>query len=704
MTFERWKDVLRGSKSDDFDNPTVISSVREVKELVLENIRLPILSAIGGFWGMNSNGEFSELYYLRHNNGIPKNRNGMLGSQNGRLGMDLSSDMLSGLKNLSCIDMFQEFFVQICIYTGLLGKYLSPTIERTSSFVESIERQSAVIITINTAKESGDIIGELGWKCVWGIIFELRDMKLLCGAHKLRKSLFNESDSDLLRPESREDWSKQLLKESSKALGGTGVSGTPKSGLFGAMGRLFGSEENFDHSREDDQPQHAISLVDRTVNGKEELVLWDDYAPSDDEDERTSSDNVDGIFEVALREISENGVIAKTVGNLFEQQLIEEDQNDDQSGPPITGLEIYNQVSPRARVRSRLAIACDFTGLISESRFLGIQGIGDLLGALIDVANLSKIRGTDDDTPCEKEFNLDDSVDKSDVTERFPIALVISPASEALAEVLICEIALKNRDRIASLWTTLLKKHYYNKLNSLKRSEKSSPLMLYPGIEKCTTGLLRICYHTIHRDDIADDVLSALKCLYHSEATSHRMSKRLQLDKHYGEGIWRICRDVDGLCRVGVEGWKGLLELIHWCATRGNADGHQQGENPTTLSEDDPSLQAFRCMSLMLNSTELVDIVPFTIAGCIRALIMEGERLRCPKLSIAGLDLLLLLYTRVQSLISQSLLENRNDMDRDKCVSIKDGSFWVTCWLPVLEGMAEASDCRYSVSHVFRNI
>ena len=147
-----------------------------MKELVLENIRLPILSAIGGFWGMNSNGEFSELYYLRHNNGIPHNINGMLGSQNGRLGMDLSSDMLSGLKNLSCIDMFQEFFVQICIYTGLLGKYLSPTIERTSSFVESIERQSAVIITINTAKESGDIIGELGWKCVWGIIFELRDM------------------------------------------------------------------------------------------------------------------------------------------------------------------------------------------------------------------------------------------------------------------------------------------------------------------------------------------------------------------------------------------------------------------------------------------------------------------------------------------------------------------------------------------------
>jgi len=39
-------------------------------------------------------------------------------------------------------------------------------------------------------------------------------------------------------------------------------------------------------------------------------------------------------------------------------------------------------------------------------------------------------------------------------------------------------------------------------------------------------------------------------------------------------------------------------------------------------------------------STELDDIIPFTITGCIKTLIMEGEILYCPKVSQLSTDLL----------------------------------------------------------------
>ena len=69
----------------------------------------------------------------------------------------------------------------------------------------------------------------------------------------------------------------------------------------------------------------------------------------------------------------------------------------------------------------------------------------------------------------------------------------------------------------------------------------------------------------------------------------------------------------------------------------------------------------------MLNTIKLVNIAPFIIIVRIRVFIIEEERL--PKLSIVELDLLFLLYTRVLFFISQSLLENRNDMDRCQCVT-----------------------------------
>jgi len=269
------------------------------------------------------------------------------------------------------------------------------------------------------------------------------------------------------------------------------------------------------------------------------------------------------------------------------------------------------------------------------------------------------------------------------------ISLSISPGSEALAEVMITEITLKNRDRISSLWSSSLKTHYERRLGVKEgddiSKQVSDSVKKIPGMEKCLTGLLRICYHTVHRDGVNNEVLQTLKllCPYCRPLSSPLSS--LNFSKHIAEGLWRICRDVDGLRLVGTEGWKAILEVAKHCAGSGVALIIREDAKANNLSDDDPALQAFRCMHLVLHSTELRDVIPFHVVHCVRSLIRGGERQNCPKLCLAGLDLLLLLLTRLHLMvnISTNLTEGQN--------------IWNTYWIPLIEGMAEASDSKFSI-------
>jgi len=611
--------------------------------------------------------------------------------------MDLSVAMLTGLRNLSCTDTFQNFFHQICMYTGLLREYKSDGVERTASFINSVERQSAVIIILNTAVEHGGLIGSNGWKMVWGVIFELRDLKLLGGGTNCKhRSLIMESDLDLLCAESRRDWSMLLVKD---CLGACGKGEQhnlqherQKSGIFGAVGRaIFGTENESDAplltSQDSDEQSSASSKMKfPSSHGKEELILWDDLASSDIEDELELEPNHNG-----------NGMVntsTGTVGNTFENHLIQEDNNTLEPGPPITGLETYEdtriyQISPRARVRKRLSRICNFSALISETRFLDIESVQSLIAALacvIQDSNLSKSYEN-----MEPSENIEDCHDSNVAISK----LIISPASEALAEVLLCEIALKNRDRIGTLWATVLKDHYFGRLgkSTALRTEVVLPevaQLTEPGIEKCLTGLLRICYHTVHRDDVNEEVLRSLKVLYPPEGRLSSNPKRYNYDRQLAEGAWRICCDgVDGLRSVSTNGWQGILGLIKYCATRGEPLVVRDGSRSRSLTDDDPAFKSFRCLHLILNSEDLSNIVPFEIVYCIQALVAAGERQNCPKLSIAGLDLLLLLHSRLQPPVSESCPESEQKQnDNDKFLSLH--------WYPVVEGLALASASRYA--------
>jgi hypothetical protein len=687
MTVERWKDVLRGSTLESVTplmaEPNT-ADVDDLKELIVQNMWKPIMSAIGAFWGVV---RADDVHYAGSLQGAENVPNGMLGAQGARLGMDLALELLSGVRSLGRVDIFREIFSFVCGYTGLLGNYSSDAVDRTSSFVGSVEAQSATIIVIQTARDAGDEIGVEGWKSVWRIIFELRDLKMIGGgkANK-RRSILMESDDDLLSEEERREWIMCLMKGDED-----GQMVINPSQSTGFLGFLFGSPENTESSqrrRRADKGRVASKRAAPTVHGKEGLLLWDDLAPSDDEDDGVGEDDEEDDamigFDSSVKERSMMTRFASAGAN-FESQLIHEDiLIHHQTEAPVTGLERVEdtrpyQLSPRARVRKRLARSCDFVGLVSESRFMDYLGINNLLTGLAEViahAVHSKIHVSEVSTeePKQKE----------------KVKSPLSPASEAMAEVLICEIAIKNKDRLGSLWDATLKDHYMNRLTSLTSEEgtiSDGKLQTPPGIEKCVTGLLRISACGMARESVANELLGSLTLLYPSIANKHTLFPQFEgLDKHLGEGLWRICRNTESLSQLKADGWGGLLGLAEWCATRGGKAVASKGTDVTPgLSDDDPALQAYRSIHLMLHAQELQRSVPFTVTQSINALIVSGEKGGCPKLCMAALDLLHVLHNRLEVLILKADSEKSTDT-----LSGGDGDLWVDCWVPVLEGIADA--------------
>jgi hypothetical protein len=349
------------------------------------------------------------------------------------------------------------------------------------------------------------------------------------------------------------------------------------------------------------------------------------------------------------------------------------------------------QISPRARVRKRLLRACDFAGLVSESRFMDLKGVQDMLSALVDIVDKAEKSDTPASpaTSTEEDGNvegvlIDGALSTSDGFD-------VSPASEAFAEVLICEISLKNRDRLGVIWQSVLKGHYQRRLGQSNLSSLSSSESVItsihrlpsPGIEKCVTGLLRICICAVMRENVGNDVLGSLTllCVPPTIVDEH-------LGKHSAEGLWRICRNVDCLSQLNNKGWEALLVLTEWCAAIGGLAGPRavdSGRSHNGLAQDDPALQSYRSLHVLLHAPELSTVVPFTAVRSIRAVVIAGERLRFPKLSIAGLDLLLVLHTQVQSRTQPSA----QGSDIKTSPATKD-DVWGTCWITVLDTIAEA--------------
>ncbi len=637
MTVERWKDVMKNTSSFQTRH---LQDTKDVKELLIESAWQPVLSAMSGLWGMIPTGVDNGDFDIQDQNGT---------LQGARFGIDLANEILSGASGLGRHDIFQDLFINVCYMSGLLGNYNMSTEERAFCFVDSLERQGALIVAINTAVENGDIIGLDGWKYIWGMIFELRDLQLLSGKN------LKESDPDLLTAEFRIEFSRRLMQLDEPDV----IKDTPRKGL---MSLVFGTG-----SSENLSSQSTRRGSQQSLHGKEELLLWDDLASSDDEDEPHLNHDEYASLPYYQRSPSRK---FSSVGTAFENQLFNEMAygNEDM---PVTGLERIDSrqaelLSPRGRVRNRLANLVDFNGLISETRYFCDDGLSDTLNALIEI-----IRDSSKNVKANAEAAIS--------------GLPLSPASEAFAEILLCEIVRKNRDRFAFIWENILSAHYNSRLTYRPEGSAAAPeesMNLTPGIEKCVSGILKICIWASSRNVFANEVLPTLEILHPPLGACVWSPLELNLDKHLSEGLWRICRNVDGLSQIDDKAWEGILGLLDWCASRG---GIPSRDNLGSLAEDDPSLQAFRSLHLMLHAEELKDVVPYGVVKSIRSLVEAGERGHCPKLSIAGLDLLQLIHTRMESLVLQ-----------------KESERLLHCWNPTIDAVAEpAEKSRNGVSTYF---
>jgi hypothetical protein len=291
-----------------------------------------------------------------------------------------------------------------------------------------------------------------------------------------------------------------------------------------------------------------------------------------------------------------------------------------------------------------------------------------------------------------------DRVDSSDVSVATPVFITksfnvpVSPASEAFAEVLICEIALRNRSRLKFLWDGVLQEHYLSRLTRMLVTPPPPPsengrqkIPPDPGLEKRVTGLLRLSQCALQRGDIVNEVVSSWKYLLPMTDDQHASSPLRVMYRHIGTGLWKMASNVDDLLNLDESGWEGLLSLLSWCSKRGctlplilpQAKG---------LPEDDPSLQAYKSLHLLLNTSDLDAKTPVGVLESLRLLIATGDLRSYPQLCIATLDLIHLLNEKK----TESMKSDTNELT---------GKMWHASWRRIVEAIAEAAERpRYSVS------
>lgn len=644
MTFDRWKDVLKAGAVVS-DSSIVADST--IKVLILEQIWLPVLSSIRGFWNLGSEHGFNQT----------QNKSEIIASQGSRLGIDVAIPLLKALRSLSMYDIFEDLLVRLCFCTGLIGEYRLNPIERSTIFLDSIERQSAATVVLHTAVNFGDTLRKKGWTCVWLMLLELRDLKLISEkTSQKNRSLVLESDTDFLTDVARKNWNTTISKAFLEATGEDKHNKeklrSRKGGFLGSL--IFGSPSSNSLNNKSTPDENRETILAVSNHEKEKLGIWNEDVSSDIEDE--------------LEDFEDENTFS-SLGNAFETLIMKESEVLIQSDPMpgVTGLETYDDykecLSPRAVVRRRIVQLCDLRAIITETRFFELEAVENILNALVDIiSGRPLVLGT---SVCDVK---------------------VSPASEALAEIWLCEIALKNRDRTSKLWESVLKKHYNRRLCSDSISDESMVISRIPGMEKCCTSIMRLAIHNLHRRDVSSSLLKTVECMCKANSSlQHATMKNLNFNKHISEGMWRICRDVDGLRTLDNEGWDGLLKLIDYCASKRESISSSNGLQSISLYDDDPSLQTFRSIHLILRTNELRDSIPFSIVWCIRTLISTSSKNNCPKLGIASLDLLSLLHAR----LDQILPSNGENQEQDI-------RFWTKCWVSIVEGMSEGSNSRFA--------
>lgn len=250
-----------------------------------------------------------------------------------------------------------------------------------------------------------------------------------------------------------------------------------------------------------------------------------------------------------------------------------------------------------------LVSACGITSLVSGTKFLSEQTLRMLVDALINLAEAeetskqaanipaspvaNRSRGASQDTRERARTSSGIARDNCDSSEpldqlRSVTAIITnvcndlplpSQATKAWLEMILVDIALRNRDRFTALWPSL-DTHY-------RRSLSGADQLSYVA-ERRVVGIFKMAERMIARDALAAPMLSLLghvcispeHAVFKTTQSSSTKPLGLRLQKEVSgqiaAGMWRLLTmNVASLPLLGLEQWQILFDIISTGAAAG---------------------------------------------------------------------------------------------------------------------------------------
>jgi hypothetical protein len=333
--------------------------------------------------------------------------------------------------------------------------------------------------------------------------------------------------------------------------------------------------------------------------------------------------------------------------------------------PP--GDEMSGESTKSALAHLREVIGrCGVDEIVRNSKFLDDSSLTIYIQALI--ANIEGLGVEGEKVPTQpseisKKVELTIESALNLCTSRLPPQ---SASSIAWLEMILADIALRNRDRFHLIWPAL-SKHYFDSLNSVSQVDYC--------VERKVVGLFKIAEKVVSRPTYSVPIIALLDKLFVlRSAPSPSLSQNAfnTLSDQISVCMWRfLTHNLSVLPHLNLEQWQTLFEIIACC---GSVGGYS-------------SIKAFETMAWLLHEQQLRAEVPvFCVIGIKPLLCNQNAPL---SVSLGAVQLLNALHSRLEVLIKTT--EN-NYAVASKELEDETPILWERCWYPVLAAFADASD------------
>ena len=243
----------------------------------------------------------------------------------------------------------------------------------------------------------------------------------------------------------------------------------------------------------------------------------------------------------------------------------------------------------------------------------------------------------------------------------------LSASTISWLEVLMIDIALRNRDRFSLVWP-VLSGHYKRTLCPTKGTQ----LEVNYIVERRVTGLLKLVARMLSRRHLTAAMIAIMKDIFVSGQTGF---DKLQYFRPYAAqisaGLWSIMtNNIAVLPLLQLEEWQTLFDVLEI----GSAAG------------DYASAKAFEAMAFLLHEPRLRSEVPIFCLVAIKPL------LNCDvseSVAVGAVRLLVHLHSRLEILIDADSKVDDDSSKDDGDDEPSLGMLWESCWYPVLSALSD---------------